>query len=57
MAAVVGQPDLTYTASLINSKEALGLVTFGVVAVMYATISLAAAGIGAFFEKRVQVIR
>lgn len=57
MAAVVGQPDLTYTASLINSKEALGLVTFGVVAVLYATISLAAAGIGAFVEKRVQVIR
>lgn len=57
MAAVVGQPDLTYTASLINSKEALGLVTFGVVAVIYATLSLLAAGIGARVEKKVQVLR
>lgn len=57
MAAVVGQPDLTYTASLINSREALGLVTFGVVAAIYALISLIAAGIGAAIEKRVQVLR
>ncbi|MPV48625.1 MULTISPECIES: amino acid ABC transporter permease [unclassified Pseudactinotalea] len=57
MAAVVGQPDLTYTASLINSKEALGLVTFGVVAVIYAVISLLAAGIGSRVEARVQVLR
>jgi len=57
MAAVVGQPDLTYTASLINSREALGLVTFGVVAAIYALISLIAAGVGAVIEKRVQVLR
>lgn len=57
MAAVVGQPDLTYTASLINSREALGLVTFGVVAAMYAVISLIAAGFGSMIEKRLQVLR
>lgn len=57
MAAVVGIHDLTYTASLINSKEALGLVTFGVVALIYAAIALLAAGIGAIIEKRVQVLR
>lgn len=57
LAAVVGIRDLTYTASLINSKEALGLVTFGLVAVVYATISLGAAGIGAAVEKRMRVLR
>lgn len=57
LAAVVGIPDLTYTSSLINSKAALGLVTFGVVAVMYAAMSLGAAGIGAFLEKRLRVLR
>lgn len=57
MAAVVGQADLTYTASLINSREALGLVTFGVVAAIYAVISLIAAVVGAAIEKRVQVLR
>lgn len=57
LAAVVGIPDLTYTSSLINSKAALGLLTFGVVAVVYATMSLGAAGIGAFLEKRLRVLR
>lgn len=57
LAAVVGIRDLTYTASLINSKEALGLLTFGVVAVIYATMSLGAAGIGSFLEKRMRVVR
>lgn len=57
LAAVVGIPDLTYTSSLINSKAALGLVTFGVVAVIYATMSLGAAGIGSFLEKRLRVLR
>src|SRR5690625_1794851 len=57
MAAVVGQPALTYTASLISSRSALGLATFGVVAAIYALISLIAAGVGAVIEKRVQVLR
>ncbi len=57
MAAVVGQPDLTYTASLINNKEALGLVTFAVAAVAYAVISLGAAGVGAAAEKKLRVLR
>lgn len=57
LAAVVGIADLTYTSSLINSKAALGLVTFGVVAVVYATMSLGAAGVGAFLEKRLRVLR
>lgn len=57
LAAVVGIRDLTYTASLINSKEALGLLTFGVVALLYATLSLGAAGIGAIIEKRMRVLR
>ena len=57
LAAVVGIQDLTFTASLINGKEALGITTFAVVAVVYATISLGAAGIGAAVEKRVAVIR
>jgi len=57
LAAVVGVRDLTYTASLINSKEALGLLTFGVAALAYAAISLAAAGVGAAIEKKARVIR
>ncbi len=57
LAAVVGIKDLTYTASLINNKEALGLLTFGVVAVIYAIMSLGAAGIGSLIEKRMKVLR
>jgi ABC-type amino acid transport system, permease component len=57
LAAVVGIRDLTYTASLINSKEALGMATFGLVAIVYATISLGAARIGAVLEKRMRVLR
>ncbi len=57
LAAVVGIHDLTYTASLINNKEALGLLTFSVVALIYAVMSLGAAGIGAFIEKRMTVVR
>ncbi|ALJ21008.1 amino acid ABC transporter permease [Microbacterium sp. No. 7] len=57
LAAVVGIRDLTYTSSLINTKEALGLLTFAVAAVIYATMSLGAAGIGAAIEKRMRVLR
>src|SRR5699024_7205444 len=57
MAAVVGQADLTYTASLINNEEALGLIPFAVAAAFYAAISLGAAGLGAAAEKKWRVHR
>lgn len=57
MAAVVGQQDLTATASTINNREALGLTVFVVVALIYALMSLAAAGVGAGLEKRLRVRR
>lgn len=57
LAGVVGEPELTATASAINNKHALGLLTFGVAAVIYATISLGAGGLGAWMEKRWRVVR
>jgi len=57
LAGVVGMPELTMVASEINNKEALGLLTFIVAAVMYATISLGAGGIGAWLETKLRVLR
>lgn len=57
LAGVVGMRELTATASEINNKEALGLLTFIVAAVIYATISLAAGGVGAWLEQRFRILR
>lgn len=57
LAAVVGMRELTATAGYINNRAALGLLTFGVVAVIYMAISLAAAAIGAALERRYRVLR
>ena len=57
LAGVVGMPELTMVASEINNKEALGLLTFIVAAVMYATISLGAGGIGAWLETKLRELR
>lgn len=57
LAAVVGMRELTATVSYINNREALGIVTFAVAAVAYATISLTAAAIGARLETRLRVLR
>ncbi len=57
LAGVVGVRDLTGTVSWINNRESLGLVTFGVAAIIYATISLAIAGVGGRLERRLRVVR
>jgi len=57
LAYVVGQLDLTATSSYINNKEALGLLPFGISAVVYCAIALVIAAIGARIEKRARVVR
>lgn len=57
LAAVVGVSELTFTVSSINNREALGLTTFLVAAVIYASISLSAAWLGNRAERRWRVIR
>ncbi|MDJ0354681.1 amino acid ABC transporter permease [Paenarthrobacter sp. PH39-S1] len=57
LAGVVGVMDLTAQVSFINNKEALGLVTFLVAAVIYATIALGAGAVGARLETRLRVLR
>lgn len=57
LAAVVGMRELTATVSYINNREALGLSTFLVAAVIYLVISLAAAGVGSRLESRLRVLR
>mgnify|MGYP003456099124 FL=1 len=57
LAAVVGMRELTATVSYINNREALGLSTFLVAAVIYLVISLAAAGVGSRLENRLRVLR
>ena len=57
LAGVVGVMDLTATVSYINNREALGLVTFMVAAVMYLTISLVAGVVGDRLERRLRVLR
>lgn len=57
LAGVVGVRDLTQTVAYINNKEALGLLTFGVAAAIYATISLLIAWVGGLIERRVRVLR
>ncbi len=57
LAGVVGVMDLTAQVSYINNKEALGLVTFLVAAVIYATIALGAGAVGAKLETKLRVLR
>lgn len=57
LAGVVGVMDLTATVSYINNREALGLLTFMVAAVMYLTISLMAGVVGDRLERRLRVLR
>lgn len=57
LAGVVGIRDLTQTVAYINNREALGLVTFLVAAVIYAVISLLIAWVGGIIERRVRVQR
>ncbi|MCY0904856.1 amino acid ABC transporter permease [Arthrobacter sp. H14-L1] len=57
LAGVVGVMDLTAQVSYINNREALGLVTFLVAAVIYAVIALGAGAIGARLETKLRVLR
>ena len=57
LAGVVGVLDLTAVSSYINNREALGLVTFAVAAVMYIAIALSAGAIGDRLERRLRVLR
>lgn len=57
LAGVVGIRDLTQTVTYINNREALGLITFTVAAVIYASISLLIAWVGGIIERRVRVKR
>ncbi len=57
LAGVVGVMDLTAQVSYINNREALGLVTFLVAAVIYAVIALSAGAVGAKLETKLRVLR
>nr|WP_246279707.1 amino acid ABC transporter permease [Psychromicrobium silvestre] len=57
LAGVVGVMDLTAQVSFINNKEALGLTTFLVAAVIYAAIALGAGAIGSRLEVKLRVLR
>lgn len=57
LAGVVGVMDLTSTVSYINNREAKGLLTFMVAAVLYLAISLLAGVVGDRLERRLRVIR
>ena len=49
--------ELTQTVSWINNRESLGLLTFGVAAVIYSMISLGIATVGGHLERRARVLR
>lgn len=57
LAGVVGVMDLTATVTYINNKEARGLMTFMVAALMYLVISLGAGAVGDRLERRLRVLR
>lgn len=57
LAGVIGVRDLTATVSSINNREALGLTTFLVAAVLYLVIALAAGGVGGWLERKLRVLR
>lgn len=57
LAAVVGMRELTATVAYINNREALGLTTFLMAAVVYVIIALVAAWVGARLEQKYRVLR
>ncbi|MSS85214.1 amino acid ABC transporter permease [Actinomycetaceae bacterium WB03_NA08] len=57
LAGVVGVNDLTATVSYINNREAKGLLTFMVAAVVYLILSLLAGLVGDRLERRLRVLR
>lgn len=57
LAGVVGVMDLTATVTYINNREARGLETFMVAAVLYLVISLGAGAVGDRLERRLRVLR
>lgn len=57
LAGVVGVMDLTATVTYINNREARGLATFMVAAVLYLVISLGAGVVGDRLERRLRVLR
>lgn len=57
LAGVVGVMDLTATVSYINNREARGLMTFMVAAIIYLVISLGAGFVGSRLENRLRVLR
>ena len=57
LAGTVGVMDLTATVTYINNREARGLMTFMVAAIIYLVISLGAGAVGDRLERKLQVLR
>ena len=57
LAGTVGVMDLTATVTYINNREARGLMTFMVAAIIYLVISLGAGAVGDRLERKVRVLR
>ena len=57
LAGTVGVMDLTATVTYINNREARGLMTFMVAAVIYLVISLGAGAVGDRLERKLRVLR
>ena len=57
LAGTVGVMDLTATVTYINNREARGLLTFMVAAIIYLVISLGAGAVGDRLERKLRVLR
>ena len=57
LAGTVGVMDLTATVTYINNREARGLITFMVAAIIYLVISLGAGAVGDRLERKLRVLR
>ena len=57
LAGTVGVMDLTATGTYINNREARGLMTFMVAAIIYLVISLGAGAVGDRLERKLRVLR
>ena len=57
LAGTVGVMDLTATVTYINNREARGLMTFMVAAIIYLVISLGAGAVGDQLERKLRVLR
>ena len=57
LAGTVGVMDLTATVTYINNREARGLMTFMVAAIIYLVISLGAGAVGDRLERKLRVLR